>query len=784
MAIWTLWRLDQRRRIRVWCARFPGLLTTPARVVTVVAATAATTLFMALVCGAGLWYLTGAERAGTRVWLVWAGLLVVNVLAGFSMQAVRNSMLVPDAALLCQLPLAPVQIAAARLLAPAAVFAAGTSLVLGGAVTAGAVLAGALPAPAALDVVLWGTAGVVGASVVARSCAMVLYRLALLAPPTWNGLLIPLLGTGRSLLLAAAGIAGFSRSFRPDDALAAVGPGRGGSTLPVALASGGLLVAAAITAAIALWAVRRLDPYTAQLRMATPGTWRIRRPLPRTQRSAILAKDARVLMRRGPQVWELLAGAAVVVPAATACVVAVKALGPSAGMGPFAQAMVTIITASMLGTVLAILGEVLAPVASMDSEGPAGDLLRTVPGALDRLRAVRAGGYTLASTAVGTVLLIIAQLLLGLPASAVVGLAPAVLSFAAVEAAVLVVTSGNHPAPLRPDVMLPRPEPQVRAATMTATAVMVSITGPIAAAIGFVAPDSGFLAVLCCLIALAVAYPAGAALPGLWSHENARDTPVEPGRPTTAEPAARLVPAPLITPRKPMLTFESVTVSYPQADAPALDRVSLTVTAGECVVLGGSNGAGKSTILRTAAGLAEPTTGAIRVGGHPAGSTAARALVGQVADKPPLYDVLSSTEHLDFLSKLWRIAPDTTALIDEFGLEEVAERPVRTLSLGQRQRLALALATLHRPGLLLLDEPFNGLDAATTAFLCGRLRDHLANGGAVLVATHSFVPLDGLATRTLHVTRGHITGEHHGPRALGQLREALNNDVQAPGASR
>ncbi|MFY1677727.1 MULTISPECIES: heme ABC exporter ATP-binding protein CcmA [unclassified Streptomyces] len=235
-----------------------------------------------------------------------------------------------------------------------------------------------------------------------------------------------------------------------------------------------------------------------------------------------------------------------------------------------------------------------------------------------------------------------------------------------------------------------------------------------------------------------------------------------------------------------MLTFESVTVSYPRADAPALDRISLRVEAGECVVLGGSNAAGKSTILRTAAGLIEPTTGSVRVSGHIVGSPAARALVGHMADKPPLYDVLSPTEHLDFLSRLWQTeqGPDTAARVVELGLAEVADRPVSTLSLGQRQRLALALATLHRPELLLLDEPFNGLDAATTAFLRGRLRGHLADGGAVLVATHAFAPLDGLATRTLHVARGSVSEVTSGPHALAQLCEALANSVPGPEASR
>ncbi|MFY1677726.1 hypothetical protein [Streptomyces sp. WMMC905] len=530
MAIWTLWRLDQRRRMRVWCARFPGLLTTPARVMRVAVTAVTATLLVALLCGAGLWQLVGAERAVTGVRILWAGLLIVNVVAGFSIQAVRGSMLVPDAVLLRQLPLTAAEIATARLLAPAALLAAGTSLVLGGAGTAGAVLTGALPTTTAVGVLLWGTCGVVASAVVARSCAMVLFWLALLAPPAWSGPLIPFLSAGRSLLSAAACILVFSRWSQPHTVLSAVGSTAGTSTPPLAATAGGLLAGATVAVVLALVALSRLDPHTAQLRMTTPGTWRVHRPLPGNPEAAIRAKDVRVLVRRGPQAWELLAGATVVVPVTTACVVIFKVLGPSAGTGPFTQAVVTAITASMLGTVLGILGEVLAPVISMDSEGQARDLLRTVPGALERLGAVRAGAYTLVVTAVGAVLLIVVQLLLRMPASAVIGLAPAVLACAAVEATVLVVASGNHPAPLRPEVMLPEPEPQVRAATMLTTGVMVSVAGPIAGAIGFIAPNSTILAILCCLLVMAVAYPAGAALPRVWALGNAREAPQDSER--------------------------------------------------------------------------------------------------------------------------------------------------------------------------------------------------------------------------------------------------------------
>ncbi|MEV4878464.1 ABC transporter ATP-binding protein [Streptomyces cyaneofuscatus] len=229
-----------------------------------------------------------------------------------------------------------------------------------------------------------------------------------------------------------------------------------------------------------------------------------------------------------------------------------------------------------------------------------------------------------------------------------------------------------------------------------------------------------------------------------------------------------------------MLSFESVSISYPQTRTTALDGVSFTVSPGECVVLGGGNGAGKSTILRTAAGLAEPAAGRALIAGALAGSPDARSRVGFVADKPPLYDILSPVEHIDLLSRLWKLAPDTDDRLRLFRLDEVADRPVRTLSLGQRQRLALAVATLHRPELLLLDEPFNGLDAATTGILRETLRAQLAAGGAVLVATHTFEPLDDLATRALRIDRGRLVDQYEGPGPLIGLRRDLAVEAAVP----
>ncbi|MEV4878465.1 hypothetical protein [Streptomyces cyaneofuscatus] len=518
MTIWGLLRLDRRRRIRVWCARFSWLPSGPARLRGAAAvAVAAGFLLVALAC-AGAGELAGPARARPVLDVAWAALVVLAVLAGFSVTAVRDALLVPDAALLRGLPVSGVHIAVVRLFVPAGMYAAGSALIIGGGATVGAVLAEALPPSAAPGILLWGTGCAVGAALLARAGAVLLFRLGLLAPAAWNAPLLTLFGGCRHLLLAAAALAlvdDVRGAEEPVRALASELSRRAGTPgAPVALA---LLVAGCGAGALAALAMRRTDPYAVQQRMTTPGTWRISRPLPKAPDAALRAKDLRMLVRRGPQVWELLAGVTVFLPALAVCLGSLSVLGPSAHSGPLAQALVTMLVASLIGTVLGLLGEVLAPVVSMDTEGPAGQLLRTVPGALDRLRSVRAGICTLVGTAVGLAMLLMAQLALELPMSVVAALAPVALGSAAIDATVLVIVSGNHPAPIRPEIVLPHPEPQVRAASMTATALWVSLAGPLAAALGHLAPDIPALALACCVLVLALARPVGAALPRLWA---------------------------------------------------------------------------------------------------------------------------------------------------------------------------------------------------------------------------------------------------------------------------
>ncbi len=198
-------------------------------------------------------------------------------------------------------------------------------------------------------------------------------------------------------------------------------------------------------------------------------------------------------------------------------------------------------------------------------------------------------------------------------------------------------------------------------------------------------------------------------------------------------------------------------VGYPHAAV--LEDVRLEVRPGEAVTLVGRNGSGKTTLLRTVAGLLRPRRGQVLVDGRPAVEQSSRRSVGYVPDPPPLYEELSPWEHLELLQRLWGTAVDDEALgeaVETFDLLDVLTQRCDSLSLGTRKRVGVALALLHRPRLVLLDEPFNGLDAASTEGLRAVLREHLAAGGAVLASTHQPQLMAGIATRGVAVQDGAV----------------------------
>ncbi len=193
--------------------------------------------------------------------------------------------------------------------------------------------------------------------------------------------------------------------------------------------------------------------------------------------------------------------------------------------------------------------------------------------------------------------------------------------------------------------------------------------------------------------------------------------------------------------------------------ATVLREVSLRVGIGEILAVFGPNGAGKSTMLRVLAGLVAPSAGTLRVFGGTAIGAVVRRRIGLVAHQSFLYPDLTARENLRFYARMYALADAEArvqAWLERVDLAQASERPVRLFSRGMEQRLALARALLHDPELILLDEPWSGLDAAAADWLAGLLGELRDRGRTVLVATHDFQRGLDVATRVLIVHRGRV----------------------------
>jgi heme ABC exporter ATP-binding subunit CcmA len=210
----------------------------------------------------------------------------------------------------------------------------------------------------------------------------------------------------------------------------------------------------------------------------------------------------------------------------------------------------------------------------------------------------------------------------------------------------------------------------------------------------------------------------------------------------------------------------------------ALSQVTFDCRAGEIIGLVGPNGAGKSTLLAVLSTLLQPSSGRIRYGPHSAreGGPALRRRLGWLGHDLQLYPELTARENLRFFADLHGVVSPATRVdraLSAARLEHRADDLVSGYSRGMRQRLALERAMLHDPRLLLLDEPFTGLDGVSAGALAGRLTELAGEGRIVVMATHEVALADDVLSRALILHDGRIVADAPGRDWRAAYREAL-----------
>ena len=201
----------------------------------------------------------------------------------------------------------------------------------------------------------------------------------------------------------------------------------------------------------------------------------------------------------------------------------------------------------------------------------------------------------------------------------------------------------------------------------------------------------------------------------------------------------------------------------------AVSRMTFRATRGMILGLLGPNGAGKSTLLAMLATVLRPSSGAIRYGTLPSAGPTLRSRIGVLGHDLFLYPELTARENLAFFAGLYGIADSDTrarAALERAGLDTRGDDPVASFSRGMRQRVALERALIHDPRLALLDEPFTGLDDASTAALLGRLKALRESGAIVILATHDLDLAEGLLDQALFLRDGRIVETMSAPGAL------------------
>ena len=221
------------------------------------------------------------------------------------------------------------------------------------------------------------------------------------------------------------------------------------------------------------------------------------------------------------------------------------------------------------------------------------------------------------------------------------------------------------------------------------------------------------------------------------------------------------------------VALRTMQLSKDYGDRPAVLPLDLQVPFGEHVALVGHNGSGKTTLLRMVAGLLDPTGGSARIGGHLSGSAPARAALSWLSDTPTFYDDLSLREHLEYVARLHGVNDGSNRaeeLLERLQLQNRGDDIPTTFSRGLRQKASIAIALVRPFQVLLVDEPFVGLDEAGKQSLLDLLDEAAADGRTLVVATHELAFVDRVQ-RLLALRDGELV--YDGPPGDADVRQLV-----------
>ena len=229
-----------------------------------------------------------------------------------------------------------------------------------------------------------------------------------------------------------------------------------------------------------------------------------------------------------------------------------------------------------------------------------------------------------------------------------------------------------------------------------------------------------------------------------------------------------------------MIKLTNLTKVY--GNLTAVKSIDLEVKAGEIFGFLGPNGAGKTTTIKMMAGLLQPTGGSVAIGGFDVQKEPlqAKAITGFIPDRPYLYEKLTAGEFMRFVAELYTM-PTADGRIDEllslFGLTDWAGELVENFSHGMKQRLVMASSLLHRPKVLVVDEPMVGLDPRGARLVKDLFKDLASQGVTIFMSTHTLEIVEAMCTRVAIINKGEIIAGGS-VEELGRLARMENSHLE------